>query len=135
MDRKRKIIVIILIKIFIALIIITANYSVVNILGKDNLKTASSVGVIGSNDVQTTINISTYYYMINITKYLLSIILVINIIILIVFDIFEIFKNIRYNNRFKLNILLSLNLLIIISMLIEILIYILYINATIFYIS
>jgi len=133
MNRKRKIIVNILIKIFIALIIITANYSVVNILEKSNLKTASSVGVIGSIDVQTIINISTYYYMINITKYMLSIILGINILKLIIFDIFEIFKNIRYNNRFKINILLRLNLLIIISILIKILIYLLMPQYSIFF--
>jgi len=133
MNRKRKIIVNILIKIFISLIIITANYSVVNILEKSNLKTASSVGVIGSIDVQTIINISTYYYMINITKYMLSIILGINILKLIIFDIFEIFKNIRYNNRFKINILLRLNLLIIISILIKILIYLLMPQYSIFF--
>jgi len=133
MNRKRKIIVNILIKIFIALIIITANYSVVNILEKSNLKTASSVGVIGSIDVQTTINISTYYYMINITKYMLSIILGINILILIIFDIFAIFKNIKYNNRLKINILLRLNLLIIMSILIEILIYLLMPQYSIFF--
>jgi len=133
MNRKRKIIVNILIKIFITLIIITVNYSIVNILEKSNLKTASSVGVIGSIDVQTTINISTYYYMINITKYMLSIILGINILILIIFDIFAIFKNIKHNNRLKINILLRLNLLIIMSILIEILIYLLMPQYSIFF--
>jgi Na+-transporting methylmalonyl-CoA/oxaloacetate decarboxylase beta subunit len=121
MSKNNRIIIIIGIKIIVLLIAIISNYLILKYLGTEFKE--ASVTVIGGEDGPTTIYISASLIMVNILKFIPSIIIGINLLMLIVFDIFEIVKRKIYDRKNKLKIILGINFRIIIASLVEIIIY------------
>jgi Na+-transporting methylmalonyl-CoA/oxaloacetate decarboxylase beta subunit len=122
MDKKKRIVLNIGIKIILLSVVITVNYFVIKHFGY-NVKEASAVTIIGDENRPTTIYISAKFNMINLLKYSLSIILGINTLILITFNILELVKNKAYDIKNKFKIVLGINLRIIIALIIETVIY------------
>jgi oxaloacetate decarboxylase beta subunit len=129
-NERKSIMINITLKIVIIFILIGINYLISKYINVNN--SASAVAIIGGADGPTTIYISSKYSLINILRYSLSILFLINIIALLVYDVIGLKKAIKYSIKYKLKIIIAMDLFIILSVIIQIIINILLPTLSIF---